>query len=149
MKELILFTFLVYVSFITIKFGWLPSISDSWYKLSFKTKPLFWLFCFIIGANLIMMDKYMFQISGIGLWLTGTMAPFKKKWMFIDKFHFIGAYVCIFASLIGLLIHYGSFIPLIGFLISAYMIYKDVDNNRTFWLEVNGFIWAIVGLFLV
>ena len=146
MTTIILITFIAYLSFITIKFGWLPSISESWYRLSFKQKPLFWLFCFIIGLNLILMDKLLFQIAGIGLWLTGTMAPFKLKWMWIEEMHCIGAYTCIIVSLLGILVYYHSPASIIGFA-SAYFFLVRV-KNATFWVEVNGFFWSIIGLYL-
>jgi hypothetical protein len=92
------------------------------------------------------MDKLLFQIAGIGLWLTGTMAPFKLKWMWIEEMHCIGAYTCIIVSLLGILVYYHSPAPIIGFA-SAYFFLVRV-KNATFWVEVNGFFWSIIGLYL-
>jgi hypothetical protein len=151
LPEIQLLIFTSYITLITILFGWLPSISESWYRFNeknFALSGVFWLFCFSIGLTLIMTPGWLFQVSGFGLWITGTMAPFKKKWMAIGLLHSVGAYVCILAALIGLGVHRDTWIPLLGFITILVLIKEYRPKNETFWIEISAFIPAIVGLLL-
>lgn len=143
-----LFVFVGYVSFITIKFGILPSISDSWYHETFKQKILFWLFCAIIGATMVIKQELLFVVSGVGIGITGVMAAFKSDIKAVAVLHSVGAYTSILAALAGQCIYEHEFYSPAAFIVLFAWINTLKVNNRTFWIEVAAFICIIFGFLI-
>jgi len=85
-------TFLSYVLFIWIKYGIQPSISDSYYVLPNKLKPLFTLFCwgFALPAIILGVEITPFMFfAGVGICFVGAAAQFKDDW--VSNIHMIAA----------------------------------------------------------
>lgn len=138
--------FTLYVAFIWLKFGVLKSISDSWYHLTFYTKPLFTLALFgfaipvIISAESIIM-KY----AGLFICYTAIAPMFKIKpaeWV-----HYIGAVGGVMLGLFSLWQFYGLWYVVILFAI-AYFFIKKLTDNSTWWVEILAFYTIIICLLL-
>jgi hypothetical protein len=140
--------FISYVSFLMIKFkGPIPSISDSWYLLKGRQKFLFTLFCFSIGILMLFQSvpSALFFLSGSALSFVGINTTFKDSWI-TPYVHFAGAGLCIGFALLGIGFVLNSWLPLIGFVISAVSIGLAKIKNETWWIEIAAFIFIILGL---
>lgn len=142
--------FISYVSFLMIKFkGPIPSISDSWYLLPGKLKFLFTLFCFSIGILMLFQSvtSTLFFLSGSALSFVGVNTTFKDNWI-TPYIHFTGAACCIIFALLGIGFVLHSWLPLIGFGLSASLLSMLRIKNTTWWIEITAFIFIILGLLL-
>lgn len=140
--------FVSYVSFLMIKFkGPIPSISDSWYLLPGKLKFLFTGFCFSIGILMLFQSvpSALFFLSGSALSFVGINTTFKDSWI-TPYIHFAGAAFCIIFALLGIGFVLHSWLPLIGFIISAITLSLSKIKNQTWWIEIVAFIFIILGL---
>lgn len=144
-------TFVLYLSFILIKLGLLPSISESWYQLKFPTNILFTVFCWIIGFGMFSQsngETPFFFLAGAGLCFTGAATMFKSAGAYTNKVHSIGALICILGSFAGLIFERSCWYPLVIFISLAAFILLLKINNRIFWLEIGAFVSIILGLLL-
>lgn len=144
--------FISYVMFILFKFGVLPSISDSWYRL--KELPgvwysLFTWFTWLLGVPLMFQtngDTALFFLAGAGLTAVGVATMFKLEHDIQPYIHFAGALIGILCSLVGIAIERGSWIPAIVFVVASSVIVLTKLKNRTWWIEIAAFLAIIFGL---
>lgn len=138
--------FCSYVIFITSKFGMLPSISESHYKLNESRQGyLFTLFCFSLSVTMILKENILFFIAGAGLALVGVASQFKWTGAFTDKLHYLGAFIGISSSLAGIYFHQNNqnvIYGLIPLLVSAVLPIK----NKIFWVEIVSFLIIIASI---
>ena len=79
--------FMLYVTYLYVNFGWLHSISASYYVLQKQKKGrLFSLFCLGLGVGIIALVSFMpdntqglFFFSGAGALFVGAAVEYKKK----------------------------------------------------------------------
>lgn len=144
--------FITYVLFITIKFGVLPSISDSWYKLQALGGvwySLFTWFCYSLGVTLFFQtngETALFFLAGAGLIAVGVATHFKLDDDIEPLIHFGGAVCCILSSFAALWIERGSYEPFIAFLTLSGLFALLRVKNTTFWIEILAFLFIILGL---
>lgn len=145
--------FVSYVTFIMIKFGILPSISESWYRLrdlGGVWYSLFTWFCWGLGFTMFFQTNftapYLFFLSGAGLCFVGAATMFKLKDSLQPYIHSIGAFVGISAALIGLGVERHAWLPLVDFLILMIIIQIFVDKNKIWWTEILAFLSIGLGL---
>ena len=139
-------TFISYVLFITLKYGVLPSISDSYYK--HNSKLLFFMFMLGVGLPITLMaTSGLMFFSGALFILCGCAPAFKiNKYSFEDEIHSFGALggvsllLSYFAS-----IHYC--LPIILIASIGIPIYFIKPKNKTFWIEIIAFISILTGLY--
>jgi hypothetical protein len=144
-------TFILYVTFITIRLGVIPSISDSWYLLPGLEKSLFTWFCWVIGGLMLFQTNGttpFFFLSGGGLMFVGAATMFKTDEAKSNIIHPLGAFLAIMGGLIGLAVERHTLIPLILFIISLVVIYLIVKVNKTWWIEILAFITILLGLLI-
>ncbi len=148
-----MFIFLLYVGFITCKFGILASISDSWYELKpLKLGVLFTLFCWSIGFLLVsyteQTDSPFFFLSGTGLCFVGVATAFKIKKTTERTIHMVGASLCVLSALVGLWIdfHLWYFLPL--FIVSYLALKLMKIKNLIWWVEITAFVLILIGLLI-
>lgn len=143
--------FLFYIGFIVYRFGVLPSISESWYKLEpFRMGFLFTLFCWSLSMLMLFQTNEttgLFFASGTGLGFVGAATMFKSTAALTDKVHGAGAVVGILSALLGLGVEYNNWIPMavfvgIGATLSAFNV-----KNKIWWIEIVAFLCVISGLF--
>lgn len=143
--------FVLYIGYIIYRFGVLPSISESWYRLEPLRKSfLFTLFCYSLSMLMLFQTNETtawFFASGAGLAFVGTATMFKWSGAYTDKIHGLGAIVGITSALVGLGVEYNNWIPTavfiaIGAILSAFKV-----KNTIWWTEVAAFCCVISGLF--
>jgi hypothetical protein len=149
-------TFITYMTYVIIKFGVPPSISETWYLLQ-KKGILFTLFCYGVSAVLIpLLDnttenlQFLTFFAVSGLLFVGTATAFKEE--LTKQVHFTSAAICVIASQLWILIYAKDIIIMLaGLLIVglAYFThrYKTKNNYITFWVEIYAFVTLYASLF--
>lgn len=141
--------FLSYLTFILIKLGILPSISDSWYELQGLQKSLFTWFCFSLGVTMFFQTNgtapALFFLSGSGLVLVGVATRFMDKESKEPLMHFTGAATCIIGALVGIGVERGFWLPLIYFILVSSTLSIFKIKNKIIWVEIIAFIFIILG----
>lgn len=148
--------FYSYMLFIWIKFGILPSFSDSWYYLSDKQKPLFTLFCWgfalpaaIIGFTISEGSPFQFLMlfSAGGIMFVGAAPDFKSEYGLDRKVHYGAAITGVISNTLYLLLVFPSlwFFPVsfVGGSLLIYILREKLDE--IWWIELLSFTsYAIV-----
>lgn len=142
--------FITYVLFIVYRFGILPSISESWYKLKpLNLGILFTLFCWGIGLPMVFRNTGIspfFFISGAAICFTGVATAFKLQYGIERIVHAAGAIICVIAGLIALWVDFGMWCPSAVFFIGALIIKAAKIKNEIWWIEIYSFIVILAGL---
>jgi len=147
--------FVLYVTFIILKFGILDSISQSWYKLREMGGLwylLFTAFCWSLAITMGLqsdLEYSLFIYSGAGLAFVGAATMFNLKNTFVPYVHFIGAATGILLGLIALGVERQSWIPAIAFAGSTLIIKLLKIKHSTWWIEIAAFITIITGLLIL
>lgn len=148
--------FYSYVGYIWAKYGILPSISDSWYHLSEKQKPLFTLFCWgfalpaaIIGFTISEGNPFQFLMlfAAGGIMFVGTAPDFKKEDGMDRKVHYTAALIGVIANTLYLFLVFPKYwIFPAGFVIGSLIIYALRHKlDEIWWVEILSFTsYAIV-----
>jgi len=140
--------FVLYVGSITTVYGVLPSISDSWYSLPQRYKPLFTFFTWGIGIPMFFYGSGAMFLSGIGLVFVGTATQFRMTEAYTKYIHFAGAALGIILPLLDLVIVFGVWIPIIIQSIGTLLIVQSKVSNKLWWVEVLAFISIMIGIYL-
>jgi hypothetical protein len=137
--------FVSYITFIIINFGILPSISDSYYKLSLNSKFIFTLAMWGFAFPIIMLSENgLLFFSGAGICFVGAAPLFKEE--FEGLIHRIGAITGIGLGLLALIIYYNSYYLVLLYVLIFLIIYLSKVNNRIWWIEILSFLTIIIGL---
>jgi len=131
--------FLSYVSFIWLKYGIQKSISESYYVLPDKLKPLFTLFCWgfafpaiIIGVEI---TPLMF-FAGAGICFVGAAAAMHEK--FVRKVHMTAAISGIIFSQLAILIGFHMWwLNIISLALAALSLLSK--KHFIWWIEIVAF----------
>lgn len=142
--------FITYVLFIIYRFGVLPSISESWYKLKpLNLGILFTFFCWGIGLPMVFRNTGIspfFFISGAAICFTGVATAFKLQYGIEKIVHAAGAIICVIAGLIALWVDYNLWLPSAVFL-GGFLIIKSAKiKNEIWWIEIYSFVVILAGL---
>lgn len=146
--------FVFYVTFIVIKFGVLPSISESWYRLrdlGGVWYSLFTWFCVSLGFLMFFQTNGttpLFFLSGAGLSAVGVATMFKLKDDLQPYIHSIGAIIGILGSLVGIGVERHNWNPLFIFVTIAILLTIFLKKNKTWWIEITAFAAVGLGLLL-
>lgn len=145
--------FLSYVTYIVQQFGWLPSISESYYNLPRKHQWMFTIFCWGFAIPAILAgDSVLMFVAGVGIAFVGAASSFKEK--MTKTVHFSGAIVGIAASQAWIIIEYApnklATIP-ISIMILMFVFKNKIKNSHDeetyfFWIEIVAFLSILVGL---
>lgn len=128
----------IFLAYMVLKYGWLPSISDSYYELSRK-----WLFQVTMIAFAVLLlvgvhDKIhspFIPMACFGIVLVAVAPRFQHKG--IERFsHFFGAYSAILFGFVGLLVDFGLWWPLVVFVPAYIALNFTVTRNKVYWSEV-------------
>ena len=138
-----------YLLLVIFKFGWLQSISDSYYHIKHKDMFTFVLWSFatlmLLGVNDIITTP-IYPFACFGIIIVGAYSHFEKS-KFIKTMHFIGAYMGIGLAIIGLWVEFG-YMWLTLIYLPLYAIAKYViKRNNFYWVEV--FAIYLIGISLV
>lgn len=146
---LLLFSFLIFTSYLTvvvIKFGVLPSISDSYYyfekqKLGF----IFTLFCWLFSFPLIFSATTgLLFFAGSGILFVGAAPNFKLKSE--GDVHTIAAISGIVLGMLSLVFDFNIYIGvgIFGIITLIFKIFRM--KNKTWWIEIAAFIIILISL---
>ena len=141
--------FIAYVAFIWKKFGVLPSISESWYRLQGLEKSLFTFFCWGVGIPMLFQTDgttAWFFCSGAGLGFVGAATMFRSGDKTTRWIHFIGAFAGMVCGLMGVGFERGDFTPSIIWVVISLIILLINFKNRMWWIEISAFFALIYGL---
>lgn len=136
--------FLSYLTYVVVKVGVLPSISDSWYSLN-KTF-LFTLFIWGTAFPLMLAtDKSLLILSGASLCFVGTAAAFKESLTKIV--HTIGAILSGTLALTSSLFEFHSII-MCSIVFSWFLLLAAIRvKNRLWWTEIICFVSVYIVLY--
>lgn len=141
---IIVLIFTSYVGFLMTKYGVLPSISESYYRLPNKRKYLFILFLWGIGfPTAILGDTLSAFLVLVGLGIVGGASLFKSK--VVGIMHYVGATVAIGSAHAYVAVELGYWWLTAIFLIGGAGIVLLKYKNRTWWVELLAFATAIIG----
>lgn len=134
--------FVTYIGFILIKYGVLPSVSESYYRLPRKYQFLFTLFCwgFAIPA-IICGDSLLMFLAGSGIAFVGAAAAFKEKmenWV-----HMTGAYFGIAMSQLSIYFDFGLlYVNIISVSLAILITLLSLKwiKNKIWWIEIVAFL---------
>jgi hypothetical protein len=138
-----------YLLLVIFKFGWLKSISDSYYHIKHKYIFTFVLWSFavlmLLGVNDVI-TTVIYPFACFGIVIVGAYTQFKGS-KFIKTMHFVGAISGIALGIIGLWIEFG-YMWLTLIYLPLYMIAKFViKRNNFYWIEV--FAIYLIGISLI
>jgi hypothetical protein len=138
-----------YLLLVIFKFGWLKSISDSYYHIKHKYIFTFVLWSFavlmLLGVNDVI-TTVIYPFACFGIVIVGAYTQFKGS-KFIKTMHFVGAISGIALGIIGLWAEFG-YMWLTLIYLPLYMIAKFViKRNNFYWIEV--FAIYLIGISLI
>ena len=137
--------FIAYVTYIWLKFGILPSISDS----SYKTNSPFLFAIFIWGTAIPLMivgNTALMFLSGSSLAFVGASPWFRK--LSEGKVHVAGVMISIISGAISMWIDFGLWYLTVIIVVSYVITLLIKMKYETWWAEIMYFIIIIIGLFL-
>ena len=139
--------FIGYLVGIRLLYGWLPSISDSFYHLPKRWNWIFTVFLFTISMLIIFAyPKPLMLGAGLSIILVGAFPLFMdRKYKF---FHFLFAALGIVLGMISLWVDLHLWYMVIAFVLACICVKIYKWNNETFWIEVFAFMSIIIGLML-
>jgi hypothetical protein len=146
-----LLIFVTYVAYITNRFGVLPSISESYYKLNESRQGYFFtIFCWALAVTMVLKadnSSPLYFYSGVGLAFVGAATQFKWTKAGTDIAHYLGAFIGIECALIALWVESNIWPQVLFTFITAIIVLFKI-KNATFWIEIVAFVSIIIGLFL-
>lgn len=138
-----------YLLLVIFKFGWLKSISDSYYHIKHKDIFTFVLWSFAVLMLLGVNDAIItviYPFACFGIVIVGAYSHFKGS-KFIKVMHFIGAIGGIALGIVGLWVEFG-YMWLTLIYLPLYAIAKfAIKNNNFYWIEV--FAIYLIGISLI
>ena len=139
----------LYIALIVHKFGVLPSISESWYRLKGLEKSIFTWVCWAVGGLMLYQtngETGLFFLSGAGLMFVGAVTMFKTDEAKSNIIHPAGAILAILGAFAGIYVERHSYIPFGVFVLISTIILLTVKKNRTWWIEITAFTTILLGL---
>lgn len=138
----------IYLGFVVINYGWLKSISDSYYHIKHKYIFTFVLWSFsvlmLLGVNDIITTA-IYPFACFGIVVVGAYTHFKKS-TFLKVMHYVGAISGIGLGILGLGFEFGHW-WLVGIYIPLFIVAKLFFNNYFYWIEV--FAIYLIGISLL
>jgi len=142
----VLVIFFGYLAVIVKKYGWLDSISDSFYHLPKKYNWIFSVFLWTISILMMMIGgtNLMF-LAGMSIMFVGTWPWFNDE----QKLqHYLAAVTGIGLGMISMWYDFGLWYIPVSFVVIVGILKLLKINNFTYWLEVVAFSEIIAGLFI-
>lgn len=141
--------FILYIGMIVKRYGILPSISDSWYKLPKGQKWLFTAFLWIFSFPLmIIYQTPILFAAGAFICLVGVNPKFKEK---MDEFvHSFAAYTGIGLGMLSLIIDFKMYYMVVLFALIATTIQLEENiKNKVWWQEIAAITTILISLMFV
>lgn len=137
-----------YVYFIYKRYGVLPSISTSSYKLKGQQRWLFFAFLTVIGLlNLPQLGIWSF-LSSAGLMFSGITIDHRSKAANTKQVHFVGTVGAILFAYFGLFLLYGMVWPIAVFAVSCLFIWRFAGRKFIWYAEIAAMTIALIAYML-
>jgi hypothetical protein len=138
-----------YLLLVIFKFGWLKSISDSYYHIKHKYIFTFVLWFFavlmLLGVNDVI-TTVIYPFACFGIVIVGAYTQFKGS-KFIKTMHFVGAISGIALGIIGLWVEFGYMWLTLIYLPLYLLVKLVIKRNNFYWIEV--FAIYLIGISLI
>ena len=138
--------FVAYLTIITITYGWLPSISQSFYELKKNRLAfVFTLFLFSLSMLIIFIAKRPMMLAA-GFCIIGvSIFPYflKQKWQ-----HYLCALFGLGLGMVSLVVDFNQIIVVLIGIFTTVLLYALKVKNLFYWIEVTLFLTIIVGLWM-
>jgi len=153
MENIILFSisfiaFITYVLYVTIKYGVLPSISESYYYTN--NKLIFALFAWFTAIPLmIVASTPLMFFSGAALGFVGASPAFHKNDRSLeDEVHMVSGILIILFGLLSMIIDFNIVYPTIVviFLIISFILFNI--KNKIYWIEILFFFYIMFIIYM-
>lgn len=149
-------TFITYTVIVALFFKFLPSISDSHYKIKeYTNAPVFTLFCWLTAFPLLIYwieysknDWNFLPFIACGALMFVGASPAFKNYELERKVHSISAVICLVSSYAWSLF-FGSMYLGISFLILSIPLYFIISKNKIYWIEIIAFVNIYTQLLLI
>ena len=142
--------FATYVAYITYRFGILPSISESHYKLNTVRQGYFFtIFCWALATTMIFQSDQstpLYFFSGMGLAFVGAATQFKWSGANTHLVHYLGAVLGIGCAVMGLYFESHLWQPAAIIVVFSALCSINRTKNAIFWVEIVSFLAIITGL---
>jgi hypothetical protein len=137
--------FFAYVLFIWIKYGRQKSISESYYALPDKLRPLFTLFCwgFAFPAIIIGSSGLMFG-AGAGICFVGAACAIRQP--MTRKVHLTAAISGIVFAFLAIIFQYHMWYLAAAYVALAPLIYIWDKKHFVWWIEIFAFLAISIAL---
>jgi len=143
-----LLIFTDYVAYITVKLGWLKSISDSWYHLKEKDR---WFFTLSLWGFSIFLaiagDTLLTFLAAAGICFAGAAADGRHV-KITETVHVIGATGGIILGILALIFDFHLWVPALILSIFSILVMEQNMRNHTFWIEVVAYYTIWLGILL-
>ena len=147
----IVLSFVGYISFIVNRYGVLPSISDSYYKMkddNLMGGSLFTFFIWSLSFPLIIVgNTSLMFFAGAFLGFVGVATAFKDLKM-TRRVHNIGAIGGIGFGFLSMIIDFQLFELSFFMVVFSLSLFLLKTKNLIWWIEILAFILIIIGLFI-
>ncbi len=147
----VVLSFVGYISFIVNKYGVLPSISESYYKMKDDKLfggGLFTLFIWSLSLPLIIIgDTPLMFFAGAFLSFVGAASAFKDLKM-TKRVHTIGAVGGIGFGFLSMIIDFQLFELTYFMVVLSLSLFLLKTKNLIWWVEILAFVLIILGLFI-
>jgi len=138
--------FTSYVIGITVKFGWLRSVSISWYYIKNK-----WIFTLALWTFSVLLaiagDTMLTFLSAVAICFTGAAADAKNLKM-TERVHIVGATGGIILGMAALIIDFRLWYFVLPQLIFTILAMKCNMKNHTFWIEIVAYYLIWIGILI-
>lgn len=148
----VVLSFVGYISFIVNRYGVLPSISESYYKMKDDKLfggSLFTLFIWSLSLPLIIIGNTpLMFFAGAFLSFVGAASAFKDLKM-TKRVHNIGAIGGIGFGFLSMIIDFQLFELTYFMVVLSLSLFLLKIKNLIWWVEILAFVLIIIGLFIV
>lgn len=144
--------FVTYIGYITYRFGILPSISESHYKLNTVRQGYFFtIFCWALATTMIFQSDQstpLYFFSGMGLAFVGAATQFKWTGANTHLVHYLGAVLGIGCAVMGLYFESHLWQPAVSIILFSTFCSINRTKNGIFWVEIVSFVAILIGLII-
>lgn len=140
--------FTAFVAYITIRFGWLKSISASFYEFPSKQKWIFTIgeWAFVLPIIIVAETPLMF-FAGAFICFSAAASDSRSS-VVTSRVHVIGATGGILMAMASIIIDYGIWWIPAGYLVFTLLVALLNMRNHTYWIEVVAYYLVFVALML-
>ena len=139
--------FISYISFIVSKYGVIPSISESYYRLPYSLKILFTLFIWGLAVPIMIVASTPLMLLACGfICVVGVTQTFKLK--LVGAIHSLAAIIGIGIGVLSLFFEFRTPLTAIAIIIGIALLNIFKVNNKTWWSEIIAFTLILLSLFL-